>query len=134
MPAGGKPPPRFADASQVITTFTYEIVGDELLAPGLQMPRRTPIADGEMEALMQLLGNFRTRLLWLHCEWAEAARRGRAAPAELAARAGAVFENLREQFVAHLMAALASCPTPVVVEPPPAGDAAPGAATAGRCG
>jgi hypothetical protein len=80
-----------------------------------------PISDEEMDALMMLLQSLRTRLLWLYCEWADGARQGDLPPAELEAEVRAAFGKLGEQFVAHLVATLDCCPTPVVVEPPPAG-------------
>jgi hypothetical protein len=45
----------------------------------------------------------------------------------LEAKAVGAFENLREQFVAHLVATLDSCPAPIVVQPPPAHDNPPSA-------
>jgi hypothetical protein len=80
-----------------------------------------------MDSLMMLLGNVRTRLLWLHCDWAEEARQGRLSPAELEANAARAFEKLREQFVAHLVATLDAGPAPIVVQPPPAHDNPPSA-------
>jgi hypothetical protein len=124
VPEGAQPQRGLSYTSPLVSTTVYEVEGSP--APGCPAPQRTPISDEEMDSLMLLLRNVRTRLLWLYCEWAEEARKGRLSAAELEAKAAGTFEKLREQFVAHLVATLDACPAPIVVQPPPH-DSPPGA-------
>jgi hypothetical protein len=83
-------------------------------------PSRAPLSDEEMDALLRLLGNLRTSLLWHCCDWAELARTGRLPPAELEAKARALFAAWQGRLVGHLQRWLADAPT-VEVDAPPEG-------------
>src|SRR5260370_32587185 len=83
-PDGGARGPNAIDPAAAVTTVTYE--AKRPLAAGWPAPKRAPISCEEMDSLTRLLQNFRTRLLWLHFEWAEAPRKGRLARGEVVAQ------------------------------------------------